>query len=169
MHGFFKMKITDKEMSRVMYALIKTDGKLVNSFGIGIKQYDRNQSKGFSVDVVVDIKDDMVETFEALAEVKLKTSSEFQEDLDLNMKNEHELECPIDWNKINSEFDWVAIDENGYVYAYPDKPSFIRLSGGIGIGEWMPESGQYSLITESLIPNYKPVDATKCLWRRPKI
>lgn len=171
MHGFFKMKITDKEMSRVMYALLKTDGKLVNSFGIGIKQYDRNQSKGFSVDVVVDIKDDMVETFEELAEVKLKTSSEFQGDLHLNMKNQHELECPVDWDKIDLEFNWVAIDENGDLYAYPNKPYYTTFKGGKILpssGMWVTKNGDYSLVTNSLIPNYKPVDATKCLWHRPK-
>lgn len=78
MYGFFKLPISDKKMSKVMYALLRTQSKLVNSHSHSINQYDRKQSSGFLVDVVVEVDEHKIKQFEELAEVKLKTSEEFQ-------------------------------------------------------------------------------------------
>ena len=76
--GFFDMTISDSKMSKIMYALIKTDSKLVSSFSPSIKGYTRKQSSGFSVQMVIEIKQENLDLFEELAEVKLKSSDEFQ-------------------------------------------------------------------------------------------
>lgn len=67
-----------------MYALLKTQSKLVNSYSHSIKQYDRKQSSGFLVDVVVEVDEYKIKQFEELAEVKLQTSEEFQGKVVLN-------------------------------------------------------------------------------------
>jgi len=84
MYGFFKLRISDKKMSKVMYALLRTQSKLVNSFSSSLSQYDRKQSRGFSVDVVVEVDEHKIKEFEELAEVKLQTSEEFQGKMVLN-------------------------------------------------------------------------------------
>jgi hypothetical protein len=84
MLGFFKLAISDKKMSKVMYALFKTQSKLVNSYSHSIYEYDRKQSSGFLVDVVVEVEEDKIKLFEELAEVKLQTSQEFQGKIKLN-------------------------------------------------------------------------------------
>jgi hypothetical protein len=84
MYGFFKLRISDKKMSKVMYALLRTQSKLVNSFSYSLSQYDRKQSRGFSVDVVVEVDEHKIKEFEELAEVKLQTSEEFQGKMVLN-------------------------------------------------------------------------------------
>lgn len=82
MRGFFKMKLTDKQMSDVMYAILLTQAKLIQSYGVGIYKFDRKQNRGHSVDVVVEVEN--VELFEELSGVKLQTSAEFQGELRLN-------------------------------------------------------------------------------------
>lgn len=84
MYGFFKLPISDKKMSKTMYALLKTQSKLVNSYSHSINQYDRKQSSGFLVDVVVEVDKHKIKQFEELAEVKLKTSDEFQGRMSVN-------------------------------------------------------------------------------------
>lgn len=89
MYGFFKLPISDKKMSKVMYALLRTQSKLVNSFNHSINQYNRKQSSGFLVDIVIEIDKDKVDLFEGLAEVKLQTSEEFQGRMTLNSSSEN--------------------------------------------------------------------------------
>ena len=84
MNGFFKMPISDKKMSIVMYAIIRTKSKLVNSHSHSIHQYTRKQSSGFIVDMVIEINDGEVPLFEELTGIKLKTSKEFQGEMTLN-------------------------------------------------------------------------------------
>lgn len=84
MNGYFKMSISDKKMSKVMYALLRTNSKLINSYNHSINSYTRKQSSGFLVDVIVEVDDDKVELFEELSEVKLQTSEEFQGKLNFN-------------------------------------------------------------------------------------
>ena len=87
MIGFFKLSISDKKMSKVMYALLRTRSKLLNSFNHSITQYNRKQSRGFVVDVIVEVEDSKIHLFEELAEVRLQTSEEFQGKLTLNKIN----------------------------------------------------------------------------------
>jgi hypothetical protein len=84
MNGFFKLPISDKKMAKVMYAILRTQSKLVNSFSHSINDYTRKQSSGFLVDVVVEVEEDKVKLFEELAEVKLQTSKEFQGEMQIN-------------------------------------------------------------------------------------
>lgn len=67
-----------------MYALLRTRSRLVNSYSRSIDQYDRKQSSGFLVDVVVEVDEHKIKEFEELAEVKLQTSEEFQGKMTLN-------------------------------------------------------------------------------------
>lgn len=78
MYGFFKLSISDKSMSKVMYALLMTKGRLVNSHHLGLEKYTRSQNARHCVDVVVELKEEEIERFEKLSEIKLKTSKEFQ-------------------------------------------------------------------------------------------
>ena len=84
MNGFCKLPISDKKMAKVMYAILRTQSKLVNSHSLGITRYTRKQSTGFIVDVVVEVDEDKIKLFEELAEVKLKTSKEFQGEMQVN-------------------------------------------------------------------------------------
>lgn len=96
MYGYFKTTISDKKMAKVMYALLKTRSKLVNSFGTGLlDNYCRRQCSGFSVDVVVEVDDHKVALFENLAGVKLKTSEGFQGIMMPNDSNVSDLDIPI--------------------------------------------------------------------------
>ena len=84
MYGFFKLPISEKKMAKVMYALLRTRSKLVNSHSDSIGQYNRKQSSGFLVDIVVEVDDAKIGEFEELAEVKLRTSQEFQGQIVVN-------------------------------------------------------------------------------------
>lgn len=86
MNGFFKMRISDKNMSKTMYALLMTNAKLKSSFHLGLNQYSRRQNSGNSVDILIEIADDKVTVFERLSGINLKTSKEFQGDMVLNNK-----------------------------------------------------------------------------------
>ena len=84
MYGFFKLPISDKKMAKVMYAILRTQSKLVNSFSHSINDYTRKQSSGFLVDVVIEIDVDKIKLFEELTEIKLQTSKEFQGEMQIN-------------------------------------------------------------------------------------
>jgi len=84
MYGFFKLPISDKKMSKLMYALIFTRSKLIESHNHSITNYTRKQSSGFLVDIIVEVNEQKIKLFEELAEVKLKTSEEFQGKMTLN-------------------------------------------------------------------------------------
>jgi len=84
MYGYFKLPISDKKMSKVMYALLRTGSKLVNSYNHSIKEYSRRQMSGCLVDVVIEIDEVKIKLFEELAEVTLKTSEEFQGRMGIN-------------------------------------------------------------------------------------
>jgi hypothetical protein len=68
-----------------MYALLYTQGQLVNSHAPGLAKYSRAQVAGFVVDVVVKVPDEKVNLFEELAEVRLQSSEEFQGKILLNV------------------------------------------------------------------------------------
>ena len=84
MYGYLKLRISDKKMSKLMYAILITKSKLVNCHHLGLGQYTRKQNSGHYVDLVVELKEDQVQNFEKLAEVKLKTSKEFQGEMVVN-------------------------------------------------------------------------------------
>lgn len=79
-----------------MYALLRTNSKLINSYSFSINQYTRKQSRGFLVEVVVDVEDEKVKLFEELSGVKLQTSEEFQGKMTLNKIGKEIAEMPYD-------------------------------------------------------------------------
>jgi len=84
MYGYLKISISDKKMAKLMYAILITNSKLVNSHHLGLEKYTREQNSRSNVSIVVEVSPDQVVKFEELAEVKLKTSEEFQGKLVLN-------------------------------------------------------------------------------------
>ena len=49
----------------------------------------------------------------------------------------------IDWSEVPEGYDWVAQDEDGYVYGYPDKPT-LHESTIDGFWRWeVPECDQH--------------------------
>lgn len=84
MNGFFKLPISEKRMAKVMYAILITKSKLISTHHLGLEKYTRSQNSGHNVSVVVDVDDNKVSLFEELADVKLKTSDEFQGKMVLN-------------------------------------------------------------------------------------
>jgi hypothetical protein len=71
--------------------------------------------------------------------------------------NEYNLECPVDWEEVHSNFDWIATDWNGDVYAYEECPFLSRI--------WSAITFRCKFIKTIEPPN----DYRLCVWRRPKI
>ena len=84
MYGYLKIVISDKKMSKLMYAILITKSKLVNCHHLGLEKYTRKQNSGNIVDLVIKLKSDQVQKFQELSEVKLKTSEKFQGKIMLN-------------------------------------------------------------------------------------
>jgi len=82
--GYLKISISEKIMAKVMYALIISKGKLVNSNHLSLEQYSRKQNAGNVVDIVVELKQNKVKLFEELSEISIKSSDEFQGKLKFN-------------------------------------------------------------------------------------
>jgi hypothetical protein len=72
------------------------------------------------------------------------------------MKNEHGLECPVSWEEIDPDFNWVALDWNGDICAYAERPLLSRA--------WHAATFRCKRLktTEPL------KDYSLCLWKRPK-
>ena len=75
---FIKLPISDKKMSKFLYALFMVKGEITSTQHLGLEKYTRKQNSGHMVNVVVKLDESKIETFEELAEVKLMTSDEFQ-------------------------------------------------------------------------------------------
>lgn len=84
MYGYFKIEISEKKMAKLMYAILMTKSKIINCHHLGLERFTRKQNSRHRVNVVVDVEDEKVKDFEKLAEVKLKTSEEFQGKMILN-------------------------------------------------------------------------------------
>jgi hypothetical protein len=69
----FMTSVSDKNMSKVLYAIFYTNASIIYSFNSSLRQYDRKQSSGFSVEVAIKIYEGRVAEFEELAGVKLYT------------------------------------------------------------------------------------------------
>ncbi len=76
------------------------------------------------------------------------------------MKNQFGLICPIPWESIPSDFNWIAQNADGRFYMYQQRP-FTPVSG-----EWLSSSFDEFYVLYILSP--PPKDVTKCLWERPK-
>jgi hypothetical protein len=72
--------------------------------------------------------------------------------------NEHGLECPIDWDKSPSHYKWTAVDTDGEIWSYANKPK-------------ISSSPRWQAVDYRFWFRYKidpPADFKKCLWERPK-
>ncbi len=74
------------------------------------------------------------------------------------MKNKHGLECPLDWRPIGLNYKWLAVDADGEIWAYENKPKVL------GNPHW--QSVDFAL--HFLGYTAPPVDFTRCIWQRPK-
>jgi len=73
------------------------------------------------------------------------------------MKNEHGFKCPLNWDKLPINYRWIAIDANGEIYAYKNKPKILDDSYWINVQDfWFKGKTD------------PPADFKKCLWKRPK-
>ena len=74
------------------------------------------------------------------------------------MKNKHDLECPIDFSELPSYYKWLAIDANGEIYAYENKPKVLSNP------RWQAVDYNFWFLEKTALP----ADFTQCLWKRPK-
>ena len=68
---------------------------------------------------------------------------------------EEQTPLDIDWNQVPEGYDWVAQDEDGYVYGHPDKPTPHE---NIVDGFWrwqVPESKQCYVTHRTLLTNWR--------------
>lgn len=68
---YCKLKITDKAMSAFMYAVIRCGCKVKQTYSHSVKMYNRKQSSGFLVEVLIEINPIMIDLFNELSGVKL--------------------------------------------------------------------------------------------------
>ena len=81
--GYFSITISNKNLSDLMYAILITNSKLVSTFHLGLERYSRKQNSGNKVDFVVGFQPEKQLIFEELAGVKLKSSEEFQGEMNV--------------------------------------------------------------------------------------
>jgi hypothetical protein len=74
------------------------------------------------------------------------------------MENEYGLECPISWEDVPADKNWIATDKSGETFAFAQRP---RFSGGT---TWFPSEND-AWFCEKVSP---PEDPCLCLWQRPK-
>ena len=87
-YRFAKISVSDKKMSNFLYAIFMTNATLHSHFHLGLEKYTRKQNGGNMVDVVICLKEDMINKFEELADVSLHTSDKFQGTMKLNNIND---------------------------------------------------------------------------------
>ena len=75
------------------------------------------------------------------------------------MINEYGLECPVNWEDIPLDYNWVAIDGNGDIWAYEYIPYVIGM-------EWQSYDRKWVSISTG---GCSRDDFMKCLWERPKL
>ena len=74
------------------------------------------------------------------------------------MKNQHGIECPVNWSHVHEQFNWVSIDWDGRVYAHETEPYLYN-------GFWFQKnSDRYRRLRDVSAP----LNASQCLWQRPK-
>jgi hypothetical protein len=67
----FLVRMSNKKMSDVMYAILITKSKLTSSYGTGIYQYNRSQNSYNGCWVMCQIPEQALDTFSQLAGVEL--------------------------------------------------------------------------------------------------
>jgi hypothetical protein len=74
------------------------------------------------------------------------------------MENKHGLKCPLDWDKLPSHYKWLAVDKDGEIWAFENKPKVLRNP------HW--QAVDYNFWFKGKTD--PPADFKKCLWKRPK-
>lgn len=67
-----KIKMSEKSMSNLLYAVIMTHSKIQDTYGVGIYDYNRKQNTYNTVDIKIHIHPNNIEEFEQLSGFKLK-------------------------------------------------------------------------------------------------
>ncbi|NBO22924.1 hypothetical protein EBU94_06270 [bacterium] len=75
------------------------------------------------------------------------------------MKNKYGLECPVNWEDVPLDHNWVAIDGNGDIWTYKNKPYVNGM-------EWRTYDHNWTSISTEGLPRD---DFMKCLWEHPKL
>lgn len=117
-YGYCKLPISNVKMSKVMYALLITNSKLVNSSHLGLEKYTRKQNSGNRVDVVFEVEKDKLDVFEELSELKLRTSEDFQGTMTPNSKNSIVYEGSAWKHPSSGRVFFVESEVNGCLYGY---------------------------------------------------
>jgi len=74
------------------------------------------------------------------------------------MQNKHGLECPLNWDKLPSHYNWIALDANGEIYSYEYKPRILNDP------HWRSVDFNFWFLGTT----DPPADFTQCIWERPK-
>lgn len=67
-----KIRMSNRAMSNLMYAVIITHASISGTYGIGIYEYDRKQNSYNTVEVKIYLHPGRIKEFEQIAEVKLR-------------------------------------------------------------------------------------------------
>lgn len=65
-------KLSDKNLSSLMYALVICKAKLLGSFGVGIYDLSRQENSRHSYDFIISINKDKITKFEDITGIVLK-------------------------------------------------------------------------------------------------
>lgn len=83
----FQSTISDKKMSLIMFAIIKTHSKLLDTFTINRNNTRELQSGNF-VEYLIKIDENKIEDFENIVNVKLE-KQEINQDIDIFKRPKH--------------------------------------------------------------------------------
>lgn len=72
------IKMSQKSMANLLYAVIMTHSDIPTTFGVGIYEYTQKQNSYNRVDVKIHIHPSKIEEFEQLSGIKLKTPIQLQ-------------------------------------------------------------------------------------------
>ena len=72
------IKMNQKAMANLLYAVIMTRSDIPTTFGVGIYEYTQKQNSYNRVDVKIHIHPTKIDEFEELSGVKLKTPIQLQ-------------------------------------------------------------------------------------------
>jgi hypothetical protein len=66
--------------------------------------------------------------------------------------------CPLNWDKLPTNYRWLAVDADGEIYAYENKPRVM------GRPYWRAIDREFWFLGKT----NPPESFRQCLWQRPK-
>jgi hypothetical protein len=90
------------------------------------------------------------------------------------MQNEHGIDCPLNWENVNKEVQYIAAHPNGKLIGYgklpilKDSGVFFKLISGddLQVNFWDCQMDKKTLI--ELGKYYVILDVSKHIWQRPQ-